>query len=89
MTKKRKSLLGQRIAHKIGHLLIKQSKTRGGNLKVDFSIAKLCPILSKPRDNGRKRGSLGFNIHESLTHKRKDHERDFECALVKFCFNYN
>ena len=68
---------------------VKQSKMGIANLKKDYSIANFHPLLSKPRDTGRKRGVLGFYIHQSLRYKQIDYHSDFECAVVEVCFNYN
>lgn len=67
----------------------KQCKRRKSDLKKDYNIANYHPLLSIPRDTGRKRGGLGFYVHESLTYKRIDYTSKIECAIIEICFNDN
>ena len=56
----------------------KQCKRTKSDLKKDYNIANYHPLLSIPGDTGRKRGGLGFYVHESLTYKRIDYTSKIE-----------
>ena len=52
---------------KIDTEAVKLSNRGRTNSKKDYSNANYHPLLSIPRETGRKRGGLGFYIHESLS----------------------